>query len=392
VSLDLRAHFSIFREAVPGRIHLAAHSHHYWPDAACAAHGEAVREAARYADDKWTPIFNDLVPRVRRGIARILDLPDERTLAFAPNTHELVCRLMSALPTGAKPRVLTSDAEFHSFERQIARLAEEGFVAVERVAAEPADTFADRFCAAARRGAHDLIFVSQVFYNSGATCGDLAVVAEAPPSRNTFIAIDGYHGFMALPTDLHAVAARVFYLAGGYKYAMAGEGACFMHCPPGYAPRPRDTGWFASFAALTGGAGGEVGYAADGSRFMGATFDPSGLHRLAAVLAWMDRIGLSVADIHQHVLALQSRFLQAVDAAGIVPLRTARLLTPVTTSKRGHFLCYDTPQAAAIHGTLAKARVVTDVRGNRIRFGFGCYHAEEDIEAAVAVMARALRP
>ena len=30
---------------------------------------------------------------------------------------------------------------------------------------------------------------------------------------------------MALPTDLQRVAPRVFYLAGGYKYAMAGEGA-----------------------------------------------------------------------------------------------------------------------------------------------------------------------
>jgi hypothetical protein len=31
---------------------------------------------------------------------------------------------------------------------------------------------------------------------------------------------------------------------------MAGEGVCFMHCPPGFARRPRDTGWFAAFGAL----------------------------------------------------------------------------------------------------------------------------------------------
>ena len=37
MSLDLREHFTTFRNAAPGRIHLAAHSHHYWPDAACAA-------------------------------------------------------------------------------------------------------------------------------------------------------------------------------------------------------------------------------------------------------------------------------------------------------------------------------------------------------------------
>jgi selenocysteine lyase/cysteine desulfurase len=390
MSLDLRAHFSIFRDAAPGRIHLAAHSHHYWPDAACEAQAEAVRQAARLADDKWGSVFDDLIPRVRRGVSRILNLPDERTLAFAPNTHELVCRLLSALPIATKPRVLTSDAEFHSFERQIARLAEEDLVSVERIPADPADTFAERFRAAVRNGGHELIFVSHVFYTSGATCGGLAALVESVPARDTFVVIDGYHGFMALPTDLSGIAARAFYLAGGYKYAMAGEGACFIHCPPGYAPRPRDTGWFAAFGALTGGRSDQVGYAEDGSRFLGATFDPSALHRLAAVLEWMDRIGLDVEAIHAHVLNLQEQFMQGVDAARIEPLRRARLVTPIATPERGHFLCYQTPEAAAIHARLAGAGIVTDFRGARIRFGFGCYHAEDDIAHAVAAMARAL--
>jgi kynureninase len=102
----------------------------------------------------------------------------------------------------------------------------------------------------------------------------------------------------------------------------------------------------------------------------------------------MDRIGLSVAVIHDHVLALQSRFRQA--AAGIEPLCNARLVTPIETPERGHFLCYETPEAAAIHARLAKAAIVTDVRRNRIRFGFGCYHTEDDIDRAVAAIARAL--
>ena len=52
MTLDLRDHFSEFRAAQPGRIHLAAHSHHFWPDAACAAHRRALDEAARLADAK----------------------------------------------------------------------------------------------------------------------------------------------------------------------------------------------------------------------------------------------------------------------------------------------------------------------------------------------------
>jgi hypothetical protein len=39
---------------------------------------------------------------------------------------------------------------------------------------------------------------------------------------------------------------------------------------------------------------------------------------------------------------------------------------------------------------LARADIVTDVRGDRIGFGFGCYHAAEKIAPAVAAIARAL--
>lgn len=388
--LDLRSHFSIFRGAVPNRIHLAAHSHHYWPDVAVHAHERAVADAARLADRKWGPIFTELIPRVQRGIAQILKLPDPVTIAVAPNTHELVCRLLSALPLDRPARVLTTDAEFHSFQRQIARLEEDRLVVVERIAAEPAASFAERFIAAAA-GDFDLVFMSQIFFNSGASAGDLDALVAGVTSRDALVVIDGYHGFMALPTDLSRIAARAFYLAGGYKYAMSGEGACFMHCPPAIAPRPRDTGWFAAMGGLTDEPGKRVAFATDGSRFLGATFDASGLYRMAAVFDWMDRIGLSVAAIHQHVVSLQSLFLEGLERARIAPLLEATVITPLKgEDARGHFLAFETKDAAAVHDRLAAANIVTDVRGSRIRFGFGCYHAAEEIPEIIAAIRRAL--
>ena len=109
----------------------------------------------------------------------MLALPDPATIAVAPNTHDFVRRLLSALPAGATPRILTSDSEFYSFTRQIARLEEDGLVAVERIAAEPFASFPQRFASAARRGGHDLVYVSQVFFNSAATSGPLDDIAGA---------------------------------------------------------------------------------------------------------------------------------------------------------------------------------------------------------------------
>jgi kynureninase len=292
---------------------------------------------------------------------------------------------LSALPIGRPSRILTSDGEFHSLTRQLARLEEDGLVEVTRVAVEPIGSFPERFAQACGAGGFDLVYVSQVFFNSGATCGSLEEAVAAVHDRDTLVAIDGYHGFMALPTDLSRIADRAFYIAGGYKYAMAGEGACFMHCPPGYGPRPRDTGWFAAFGALTARQAG-VPYGEDGSRFLGATFDPSGLYRLRAVLEWKERIGLTVEAIHDHVLELQQLFLTRV--AAVEALGRARLVTPVETPRRGHFLTFETPNAAALHQDLLRRHVVTDVRGDRIRFGLGCYHAPADLDRAFACMAQ----
>jgi len=355
------------------------------------AHRRALADAARLADTKWEMIFGELIPRAQRGVAAVLALPDPTTVAFAPNTHDFVRRLISALPAGAVPRILTSDSEFHSFTRQIARLEEDGLVAVERIAAEPFASFPERFGCAARRGGHDLVFVSQIFFNSAGACGSLDAVAGAVRDPRTLVVFDGYHGFMALPTALARNADRAFYLAGGYKYAMAGEGVCFMHCPKGFAMRPRDTGWFAAFGALAAGGGGRVAYAKDGTRFMGATFDPTGLYRLAAVFDWMRAIGLTVDAIHGHVLALQELFRAEIARAKVKPLCDARLVTPVAAgSTRGHFLTFELADAQAIHDRLARANIITDTRGERIRFGFGCYHTAVEIEAAVAAIARAI--
>ena len=370
MTLDLREHFSEFRGADPARIHLAAHSHHFWPDAACRGHRRALEDAARLADKKWETVLGVLMPRVQRGIAAVLALPDPATIAVAPNTHDFFRRLLSALPAGTTLRILTSDSEFYSFTRQVARLEEDGLVAVERIAAEPFASFPQRFASAARRGGHDLVYVSQVFFNSAAISGPLDDIAGAVGDNDALVVFDGYHGFMAVPTALTVSAGRAFYLAGGYKYAMAGEGVCFMYCPPGFAMRPRDTGWFAAFGALCGKGDGSVAYGADGTRFMGATFDPTGLYRQAAVFDWMDEIGLTVGAIHDHVLALQNLFLAAVARAKVRPLADARLVTPIAVGiGRGHFLTFELSGAQALHDRLARANLVTDVLKGPVTYG-----------------------
>ncbi|MGH2570107.1 MAG: aminotransferase class V-fold PLP-dependent enzyme [bacterium] len=382
-------HFSRFLGADPGRLHFAAHSHHLWPDVAFDAQQRAWLDAAELVDGKWDRILGEVLPAAQAHVARILGLSDPSTLVFAPNTHEFQIRLLSCF-TSRPVRVLTTDSEFHSFERQSRRWDEAGAVELTRVPAEPHATFARRFLAEVARRAHDLVFLSHVHFNSAYVFQELEEVAAAA-APEAFVVVDGYHGFMALPTDLGPIAARAFYLAGGYKYAMSGEGVCFLHCPPGFGPRPTDTGWYAGFGDLEEGVRAGVPYAADARRFWGATFDPSGLYRFVAVQDLWEREGLEVAAIHHHVRARQADFLEALEDLALPELSAEQLVPDRSFAERGHFLTFRLENAGDVHRALRDENVITDHRGDRLRFGFGIYQEEEDVAELGRRLARVFR-
>lgn len=378
--------FSRSLSAAPERLHVAAHSHHPWPDVARDAHLAAWDDAARLLDHKWEHVFGEVLPTALAHIARVLALPDPSTLALAPNVHELLVRIVSCLPTDRPVRILSSGSEFHSFTRQTSRWVEAGRATWDTVATEPFDDFAERFAAAASSATYDLVYVSQVFYDSGWEFTEAAQVLGDLPEATTCV-LDGYHGFMARPTDLSGCASRVFYTAGGYKYAMSGEGLCFLHCPPGLLPRPVDTGWFAGFDALAT-ADGSVEYAVSGMRFFGATFDPSALYRWNAVAAWLASEGLDVATIHARVATLQEAFLDEVDAGRAGDLVLDDLVPARGSNRRGNFLTFRRDDAQDVSRRLSDIGVVTDARADRLRFGFGLYHDLEDVERIAAACAR----
>jgi len=385
--MSYKALFSRALSLDPERLHFAAHSHHLWPDASFEGQIRAWDEANRFADRKWDLVFGEVVPEAQKHIAAELSLPDPDTVVFASNTHDFLIRLFSGVET--KPvRILTTDGEFHAFRRQAERWEEAGEAVVTRVPLAPFKTFNDRFVAAAQVGGHDLIVVSQVFFKTGQAFDRIADLAALADPEGPWVVIDGYHGFMATPTDLSAVADRIFYVAGGYKYAMSGEGAGFLHAPPGFCPRPVITGWFAEFGDLEGPPGGVL-YRTDGGRFWGATSDFTALYRFNGVRRMLDGAGLTTAEVSAHALTLQTRFSQALKAGECGVLGEAEVLNPVVgDAPRARFLALKHPDAQDWRARLLEAGVITDVRDDTIRFGFGLYQDAADVERLIAICRR----
>ncbi|HMI87995.1 MAG TPA: hypothetical protein VK550_28120 [Polyangiaceae bacterium] len=377
----LAPHYTRFR--VDQRLLLTGHSHQAWPDCALAGQLDAWADAAEYVDEKWERAFTQSA-RVKKGFARLLDDRDG-VYALAPSTHDLLVRWLSALDLRRRPRLVTTDGEFHSVRRQLDRLAEEG-VDVVRVPHRPADGVAEKLAAAVddRTAA---VIASAVFFTNAHIMPGLGVVMRACEDTGTELLVDVYHALNALPFSLAEQGlGRAFVVGGGYKYCQLGEGNCFLRCPPDAALRPVVTGWFAEFDALAEPSGSSrVPYGLGGGRFAGSTYDPTSHYRAAKVFDFFEAQALTpslLREVSQHQIA---RLAAAFDALDADPQTIRRDRSTALGGVAG-FLALDAPRAGDFCRELRKRGVLADYRGEVLRLGPAPYLTDDQLDSAMACL------
>ena len=105
----------------------------------------------------------------------------------------------------------------------------------------------------------------------------------------------------------------------------------------------------------------------------------------------LDEAGLGTADVSAHAQSLMARFQTAVAGGEAGRLAAAELINPLTgEARRARFLAFRHDDAPAWKSRLQDAGVVTDVRDDVIRFGFGLYQDADDVERLIAACKRAL--
>lgn len=377
----LAPHYSRFR--VAERLLLTGHSHQAWPDVAFEAQAEAWRDAADYVDDKWEHAFKR-AERVRKGFGRLLGEPNA-AIALAGNTHELVVRLLSALPLERRPRLVTTDGEFHTIRRQLDRLEEEG-IEVVRVAEAPVETVAARL-AQAVNDRTALVLVSTVFFDSGRIAHGLPQVAASCRRHGAALLVDTYHALNVVPWSIAAEdLLDAFVVGGGYKYCQLGEGNCFMRIPPDCLLRPVNTGWFSEFTALASSEReGRTTYGTRGDRFAGATYDPASHYRAARVFDFFAETSLTPAllrEISQHQIGVLAGEFDALDLdSSLIDRDRSTALTEIAG-----FLALRSPQAGSLAAGLHARGVMVDARGEVLRFGPAPYLTDRQLLDAMAAL------
>jgi len=378
--MELAQHYSRFR--VAERLLLTGHSHQAWPDVGFEAQQQAWLDAAEFVDAKWERAAQQ-ASLVQAGFRRLLGDPDG-DIALGQNTHELVTRLLSALPLRDRPKLVTTDGEFHTIRRQLDRLAEEGLEIV-KIPARPADTLAERL-AAAVDDRTACVLVSSVLFETAEIVPGLDLVATRCARRGATLLVDAYHHLNVVPFDVRSLGfAEAFITGGGYKYCQLGEGNCFLRVPPGCQLRPVLTGWFSEFEARTatssGRASRRVEYGSGAARFAGATYDPVSHYRAASVFAFHVEHELTperLRAISRHQVDVLKHEFESLDLDPAVAH-----VVPMPEDRRAGFLALRCAAADSLSAALKARGVFTDSRGDILRLGPAPYLTNDQLRAAV---------
>ena len=352
-----------------------------------AAQQRAWLDAADLVDDKWERAFAQ-ADLVRAGFAHLLGDAPER-IALGANTHELVVRFLSALPLRTRPRLVTTDGEFHSLRRQLDRLAEEG-VEVVRVAARPVETLVERMAKEAtdRTAA---VLVSAVLFETAEIVPRLGDLLTACGRAGAELLVDAYHAVNVVPFTLaQERLTGAYVVGGGYKYCQLGEGNCFLRFPEGSVQRPVITGWYSEFELLEDAPrDGRVPYGAGPARFAGSTYDPASNYRGAEVFAFFREMKLTperLRALSQHQVARLAATFDALD-------EDPHLITrdPVPLEQIAGFLALKSARAGELSRRLRAFGVFTDYRGSTLRLGPAPYVTDDQLDHAIAALGEAAR-
>ncbi len=378
IALRLRPHYSRFR--LDDRLLFTGHSHQAWPDVALEGQTEYFHVSADLVDKKWDTAF-EKAEVLRNYLRNYYDDPDG-LYCLEENTHVLFVSWLSSLDLKNKPRIITTDAEFHSLYRQLHRLEEEG-IEIVYVDQHPDEDFADRVA-----GEMDertaAVMLSRVYFQSSLINTHLTRIARAAREKDIPVMIDDYHGTNVVPLSVRdADLEDCFILIGGYKYLQWGEGNCFLRFPKSCDYRPAITGWFASFSTLDQPRSNAPTHYDDGDqRFATGTYDSSSQFRAARVALFFEEQGLTPevlrSQYHAQVSMLKELFL----AKNFDP-ELIRLTHTESMDLNGGFLSLTSPKARELRADLLEKDVFTDARASIIRFGPAPYITEREIEAAM---------
>jgi kynureninase len=277
------------------------------------------------------------------------------------------------------PRVVATRGEFDSLDVILREYARRGRVALTMVEPRADSDFAAAAIVAAIAPATDLVVVSHVMFQTGQRLPGLDAIVARAHAVGARVMLDVYHSLGVLPLDVDALDVD-FAVGGSYKYLRGGPGACFLaiarrHLDAGFATL--DVGWFAKDSPFDYERPDPPRYAAGGDAWLEST--PAVLPIFQARAGQVFTRAIGVERWRAYSLALQRRLVALLADRGIAARGGSE--------DRGAFVVVRNANARAWSVALEARGIVTDARGEWLRFCPDVLTTEAELRAAADALA-----
>ncbi|HYN14074.1 MAG TPA: aminotransferase class V-fold PLP-dependent enzyme [Burkholderiales bacterium] len=339
-----------------GEIYLANHSLGRPPDRVAEDVRRALDAWYRDMDGAWE-LWMDGRERFRSLTARLLGVDANSIIPKASAGQGLRAVLNSFT---AKPRILTTDAEFDSLDFILRVYREKGRIALkvlpfEAFEVEPAD----------------LVVVSTVAFRTGRIFQPLERIIRDSHAKGAKVLLDVYHHAGVLPLDLAALDAD-FAVGGSYKYLRGGPGACWLYVHPRHhGLATLDTGWFAKKDVFAYLRPDPPQFAAGGDAWLEST--PPVLAPFQALAGLELTLELGVEAIRRYSLQQKKAFSAIPGIQGIGEQHAA-------------FVTLMHPEAPRLAKELEEKGIKTDARGEYLRLCPDYLNSEDELRRSAGIV------
>ncbi|MBI1809794.1 MAG: aminotransferase class V-fold PLP-dependent enzyme [Gemmatimonadetes bacterium] len=336
-------------------------------------------EPFRLTMDDFFPVFD----RARANAAKLVHAP-QRTIALMSNTSHGVNLAARALPYGPGDVVLSVHGEFPANVYP-------WMIAARRRGAEHrllplVNDWPDE--AALMRAIETdprikVVALSWVSFWSGYRF-DLAAIGAACRARGIYFVVDAIQGLGPLTLDLATTHVDIL-ACGAQKWLLSPWGCGFAYVRDELIAQlePEEVGWTAQ--ASSGDFGAFLDYDPtwhdDARRYEVITLDYVHFNAMAESLGMFLEVGPEV--IAARVRALADRAVAFADAHTDVTL-----VTPRDPAHRAGVLSFRTADVPAASQRLRAAKVAHTVREGCVRLSPHFYNTDEELDAALALLAR----
>jgi hypothetical protein len=301
--------------------------------------------------------FEEITISLKELIAKNLNINNKENIVFSTDLKINILKLLNVIKKNKSLgplKILTSDSENFNLDK----LGVEVEVEIEKIATHPFDDFETNLINKAKLKYYDVIFVSQVFHNSGMAIKDLRKITDSIKGTKTILVIDGSLGFMNYPTDLSNMENQCFYFAKTF-----------------FSQRPEDENDCAFIISSIMNFDDNDN---DNDNDNELIISCKPLYRLESVLKLFNKENITVDLIHSHIQNMQNNFrnhLLDIDHHYL----TEKNILSVDYQHHGNFLTFAMPSsvhAKDLNEKLKKMDIVTNCNESRLEFHFGIYQKD----------------